>query len=64
VESNSKIETSYKAYLQSHVISNSTNTYRTTVQNSTQTASKCTCRRINDGSKCPDMLRLPDDEAT
>jgi hypothetical protein len=35
VECNSKIETSYKAYLQSHVISNSTNTYTTTVQNST-----------------------------
>ena len=35
VECNSKIETSYKAYLQSHVISNSTNTYRTIPQNST-----------------------------
>jgi len=35
VESNSKIETSYKAYSQSHVLSNSKNKYRTTAQNST-----------------------------
>ena len=65
VECDSKIVTSYKAYLQFHVISNSDRHIQNYCSKfHPQTASKGTFRRINDGSKCPLMIGIPDDQAT